>query len=92
MDADYYGIRISLIQFCDRWQWQVALPIGVLVTSPVAYPTEEQALEQGRQWISTETAFNALNSYLSELSGKGAIHQREYADLLHSLVQITQHQ
>ncbi|MDX2229487.1 MAG: hypothetical protein NW220_07605 [Leptolyngbyaceae cyanobacterium bins.349] len=91
MDSDYYGIKISVIPLRDRWRWQVVL-VGISVTSEVAYDTQEQALQEGQRWISAETAFRALNNYLSELSGKGAIHRREYCDLLQSLVQITQHQ
>lgn len=88
---DYYGIRISLIPLHDRWHWQVSLPLGVVVTSPITYPTKEQALQEGRHWLSAESAFQAINSCLSELNRKGAIHQREYCDLLQSLMQITQH-
>jgi hypothetical protein len=91
MSSDYYGIRILSIPLGDRWQWQVTLPIGVVVTASTVCDTAEQALEQGRQWVSAETALQALNHCLSEFSTKGAIHQREYCDLLQSLVQITQH-
>lgn len=91
MSTDYFGIRILSIPLGDRWQWQITFPFGVIITSPTAFATAEQALEQGRQWISAETAFQALNHCLSEFTHKGAIHQREYCDLLQSLAQITQH-
>ncbi len=91
MGDNYYGIHILPIALSDRWKWQVILPIGASVTSIDNYNTPEQAITSGKRWISTETAFHAIDCCLSELHDKGSIHKQEYHDLIQSLLQITQH-
>ena len=92
MDDDYYGIKISAVACSDRWKWQITLPAGAVITSGELYDRPEQAILQGRHWITVETTFQALNNCLGELRHQGTIHQREHCDLLQSLVQITQYQ
>ncbi|MBD2019127.1 hypothetical protein H6F43_02870 [Leptolyngbya sp. FACHB-36] len=91
MHRNYYGIRIASTCTSQRWKWQLALPIGSVVTSNTDYETPEQALQQGAYWLSAEAAFNALSSCLSDLCGAGALCQQEYCVLMYSFLQITQH-
>ncbi|MGL5082289.1 MAG: hypothetical protein ACRC8A_12460 [Microcoleaceae cyanobacterium] len=90
MHQDYYGLGISTLSQRDRWRWQIALPYGVQLTSNEDYPTAEQALAGGKQWIRAESVFNSLNGCLSQFYGSGALTQVEYSNLLESLRGITQ--
>ncbi len=90
MDRDYYGLLISSLSIRNRWKWQIALPYGVELTSNDDYPTPEKALVGAERWIVSETAFNAINSCLSQLYGTGSINQPEYTNLTESLRRITQ--
>lgn len=89
MDSDYFGIRVVSVLVRDRWKWQVTLPVGATVTSNKGYATPEIALEHGKSWIGAESVFDAVNICLTEMCGKGTLHQREYSDLMQSLAQIT---
>ena len=89
MDRDYYGLLISCLCVRHRWKWQIALPYGVQLTSNEDYPNPEKALVGAERWIISEAAFNAINSCLSQLYGRGTIDQPEYTNLIESLRRIT---
>lgn len=90
MGISYYGLSISALSVSDRWKWQIVLPFGSLLSSKDEYATPEQALAAGKDWINTESAFNALNRCLSELCGTQVISQQEYCNLMESFIGITQ--
>lgn len=91
VDRHYYGIRIDCATKGDRWKWRVTLPIGATITSNQAFATPEEALYHGKSWVQSEAAFMAIHTALFELCERGAIHHREYCNLMHSTAEITGH-
>jgi hypothetical protein len=91
MRESYYGLKVAVTAFGERWKWQVTLPFGAIVTSNQDYPTTTQALNQGIAWIAAEGVFNAIDNWLSELSSRDLIQPQEYSKLMSSLLQVTRH-
>lgn len=91
MSESYYGLKIATIFAGNRWKWQVTLPIGATVTSNQNYSTSAQALDEGKAWISAEGTFSAIDAWLTELCGRGTIHQQEYGKLMQSVLNVTRH-
>ncbi|HLO50540.1 MAG TPA: hypothetical protein VK211_19140 [Kamptonema sp.] len=86
-----HRFQVSPLPANNHWKWQVILPTGAVFTSKEFYPTSEEAICAGQNWIDVETAFNALNRCLSQICGEGTITKQEYKKLMASFIRITKH-